>query len=68
MEDRLKKEPTEDEVSSGALSREEVLKDVIRDLKQTDAAAERWRSTSKFLFKRTQGQVNSLGCESLLIE
>ena len=30
-------------------------------LKQTDAAAERRRSTSKFLFRRTQGQVNSVG-------
>ena len=33
----------------------------IRELKQTDAAAERRRSTSKFLFIRTQGQLNSLG-------
>ena len=32
-----------------------------RELKQTDAAAERRLSTSKFLFKRTQGQVNPLG-------
>ena len=32
-----------------------------RELKQPDAAAERRRSTSKFLFRRTQGQVNSLG-------
>ena len=31
-----------------------------RDLKQADTAAERWWSVSKFLFKRTQGQVNSL--------
>ena len=28
----------------------------IRDLKQTDAAAERRPSTSKFLFRRTQGK------------
>ena len=34
---------------------------VIRELKQIDAAAERWRSTSKFLFKKNQGQVNSVG-------
>ena len=34
---------------------------VNRELKQTDAAAERRRSTSKFLFRRTQGQVNSVG-------
>ena len=33
----------------------------IRELKQTDAAAERRRSTSKFLFRRTQGQVNLIG-------
>ena len=32
----------------------------IRELKQTDAA-ERRRSTSKFLFRRTQGLVNSVG-------
>ena len=32
-----------------------------RDLKQIDAAVERWQSTSKFLFKITQGQVNSVG-------
>ena len=32
-----------------------------RELKQTDAAAERRRSTRKFLFRRTQGQVNSVG-------
>ena len=32
LEDRLKKEPTEDEVSSGALSREEFLKDAIASL------------------------------------
>ena len=29
VEDRLKKEPTEDEISSGALPREEFLKDAI---------------------------------------
>ena len=34
---------------------------MIRELKQTNAAAERRRSTSKFLFRRTRGQVNSLG-------
>ena len=34
---------------------------INRDLKQTDAAAERRRSTSKFLFRRTRGQVNSVG-------
>ena len=34
---------------------------VNRELKQTDAAAERRRSTSNFLFRRTQGQVNILG-------
>ena len=34
----------------------------IRDLKQTDAVAERWRSISKFLFRRTQGQVNLVEC------
>ena len=34
---------------------------VIRKLKQTDAAAERRQSTSKFLFRKTQGQVNSVG-------
>ena len=35
---------------------------VTRELKQTDAAAERRRrSTSKFLSRRTQGQVNSVG-------
>ena len=33
----------------------------IRELKQTDAAAKRRRSRSKFLFRRTQGQVNSVG-------
>ena len=33
---------------------------VNRELKQTDAVAERRRSTSKFLFRRTQGQVNSV--------
>ena len=32
-----------------------------RELKQTDVAAERRRSTSKFLFRKTQGQVNSVG-------
>ena len=34
---------------------------LIRELKQTDLAAERRRSISKFLFRRTQDQVNSLG-------
>ena len=34
---------------------------VIRELKQTDAAAKRRRSISNFLFRKTQGQVNSLG-------
>ena len=34
-----------------------------RELKQTDAAAERRQSTSKFLFRRTQGQVNSLALD-----
>ena len=38
----------------------EVTSSDNRDLKQTDVAAERRRSTSKFLFKMTQGQVNSL--------
>ena len=33
----------------------------IRELKQTDTAAERRWWTSKFLFKRTEGQVNLLG-------
>ena len=32
---------------------------VFWELKQTDAAAERRRSRSRFLFRRTQGQVNS---------
>ena len=32
----------------------------IKDLKQTDEAPERRRSTSKSLFRATQGQVNSL--------
>ena len=31
-----------------------------RELKQTDAAAERRRSTTKFPFRRTQGQMNSV--------
>ena len=30
---------------------------INRELKQTDAAAERRRSTSKFLFRKTRGQV-----------
>ena len=33
----------------------------IRELKQTDAAAERRRLTSNFLFKRSHNQVNSFG-------
>ena len=32
--------------------------DVNKEIKQTDAAFERGRSTSKFLFKRPQDQVN----------
>ena len=32
-----------------------------KDLKETDAAAVRRWSTSKFLFRRTQSQVNSFG-------
>ena len=34
-----------------------------RELKQHDAAAERRQSTSKFLFRRTQSQVNSFGLD-----
>ena len=44
-----------------SLKRQAEISADIRDLKQTDAAGERLRSTSKFLFRMTQGQMNSVG-------
>ena len=51
-------------IKTGRYSRFTLIPDALfstRELKQTDAAAERRRSTSNFLFRRNQGQVNSLG-------
>ena len=38
-----------------------LLRYVIRELKQTDPAAEKRRSRGKFLFRRTHDQANSVG-------